>query len=85
MRSGAVSSRGLGPFDLLARMAISYTGAEIEQAIVSALYEAFAGDKPLDTPMVLDEIKRTRPLAVVMAEKVEALRAWAKARAVRAD
>ena len=71
--------------DLLARMAISYTGAEIEQAIVSALYEAFAGDKPLDTPMVLDEIKRTRPLAVVMAEKVEALRAWAKARAVRAD
>ena len=74
-------------FDLeaLAATCEGFSGAEIEQAIVAAMYEAHAEQKPLDDARVADEVKRTRPLSVVMAEKVAALRAWARERAVPAD
>ncbi|MEZ4288927.1 MAG: hypothetical protein R3A47_12510 [Polyangiales bacterium] len=61
------------------------SGAEIEQAIVSALYAAFSENEALTTAYVLDEIRRTRPLSVTMSEKIEAIRQWAKDRAVPAD
>lgn len=74
-------------FDLsqLALAAEGFSGAEIEQAIVAAIYEALAAKQPLATAHVQAEIGRTRPLSVVMAEKVEALREWAAGRTVRAD
>jgi ATP-dependent 26S proteasome regulatory subunit len=74
-------------FDLAALAAAcdGFSGAEIEQAIVSALYEAHAGKAPLDTGLVRAEFGRTRPISVVMAEKIAALRAWARERAVSAD
>jgi glycerol-3-phosphate dehydrogenase len=62
-----------------------YSGAELEQVIVGALYEAHARSQPLSTAMLRDEAERTRPLSVVMAEKVNALRAWAAERTVAAD
>jgi SpoVK/Ycf46/Vps4 family AAA+-type ATPase len=71
--------------DALAADAAGFAGAEIEQAIVSSLYEAFAESKPLTSALIAAEIKRTRPLSVVMAERMAALRAWARERAVRAD
>ena len=61
-----------------------FSGAEIEQAIVAALYSAKAQEKPLHTAGLIEEISRTRPIAVVMAEDVTALRAWAKDRTVSA-
>jgi SpoVK/Ycf46/Vps4 family AAA+-type ATPase len=69
----------------LAAACDGFSGAEIEQAIVAALYEAHAEKKPLDNAVIEAEIKRTRPLSVVMAEKVAALRDWARSRAVPAD
>ena len=74
-------------FDLaqLAVAAEGFSGAEIEQAIVAAIYEALATKQPLTTEHVLAEIGHTRPLSVVMAEKVEGLREWAAGRTVRAD
>jgi len=74
-------------FDLprLAAACDGFSGAEIEQAIVAALYEALAEKKPLDAAAIEREMQRTRPLSVVMAEKVAALRAWARERAVPAD
>ncbi len=74
-------------FDLsaLAAACAGFSGAEIEQAIVSALYAAHAAQQPLDTGMLMDEIRGTRPLSVVMAEAVAALRAWAGERTVPAD
>ena len=74
-------------FDLAALAAASdgYSGAELEQAIVSALYEAHAAKSPLTTGQVLSEIGRSRPISVVMAEKIAALRQWASERAVMAD
>jgi len=76
-----------GAFDVarLAAASEGFSGAEIEQAIVAALYEAHAEKKPLDNDAVEREMKRTRPLSVVMAEKVAELRAWARERAVPAD
>ncbi|MEO6437018.1 MAG: hypothetical protein ABIP55_14845 [Tepidisphaeraceae bacterium] len=51
---------------------------------MAAIYETLAQKKPLATAHLLDEIGRTRPLSVIMAEKVEALRAWASGRTVSA-
>ena len=74
-------------FDLaaLARASEGFSGAEIEQAVVSALYSAYASDGELETRHVLDELELTRPLSVVMAERIAALRAWARTRTVSAN
>jgi len=70
--------------DALAHASEGFSGAEIEQAVVSALYTAFAHGADLHTPLVLDEIKATRPLSVTRHEEVAALRAWAQDRTVPA-
>lgn len=62
-----------------------FSGAEIEQAIVSALFEAFARSCALSTDLVLAEVAATRPLSMTMAERLAALRAWASERTVDAD
>jgi ATPase family associated with various cellular activities (AAA) len=84
-----LSRRGEDParFDAaaLADASERFSGAEIEQAVVSGLYEARAGRYPLDTNSILVAIRSTRPLSVVRAEKIEALRAWAAGRCVSAD
>lgn len=74
-------------FDLenVAAAADGFSGAEIEQAIVSALYAAHAQKCELSTSLLLTEIQRTRPLSVVMAEKIETLRRWADGRTVSCD
>ncbi|MET0069663.1 MAG: AAA family ATPase [Candidatus Thiodiazotropha sp.] len=61
-----------------------FSGAEIEQAIVSALYTSHASKEPLDTAHILNEIGQTRPLSVLMAEKIAHLRSWASSRTVTA-
>ncbi|MBD9470899.1 AAA family ATPase [Pseudoxanthomonas sp. PXM01] len=84
-----LSRRALDPegFNLpaLAAAANGFSGAELEQAIVSAMYAAHAEQKPLDTDLVMHEIRSTRPLSVLMAEQVQALRKWARERTVPAD
>ncbi|HQQ63648.1 MAG TPA: AAA family ATPase [Pseudomonadales bacterium] len=74
-------------FDLqqLADAAEGFSGAEIEQAIVAAIYTAMARHQDLHAEALLEEIARTRPIAVVMAEEISALRAWAQGRTVSAD
>jgi hypothetical protein len=76
-----------GRFDLakLAGASEGFSGAEIEQAVVSALYEARAAGLPLDGSALLVALRSTRPLSVVRAEEVGALRAWASGRCVPAD
>lgn len=76
-----------GQFDLqqLAQASDGFSGAEIEQAVVSAVYACAASGEPLGGRDILAAIARTSPLSVVMAEKLQALRAWAQGRAVKAD
>jgi len=81
--------RGQDPagFDLAALAAASagFSGAEIEQAVVAGLYAAHAEQQSLDTAAIVREVQQTRPLSVVMAEKMLALRVWAAQRTVPAD
>ena len=69
----------------LAEAAAGFSGAEIEQAVVSSLYAAHAAGKELDQATLLAELQQTRPLSVLMAEQVAALREWARTRTVPAD
>jgi SpoVK/Ycf46/Vps4 family AAA+-type ATPase len=62
-----------------------FSGAEIEQAVVSALYRAHADNQVAGAGFIAAEIDATRPLSVVMGEKVAELRAWAAERTVPAD
>jgi len=71
--------------DALADACDGFSGAEIEQVVVSALYTSHARGEPLDTQALDQEIRDTRPLSVVMAERVGALRAWAAERTVPAN
>jgi SpoVK/Ycf46/Vps4 family AAA+-type ATPase len=84
-----LAKRGQEPqaFDLeqLAAAAEGFSGAEIEQAVVSARYAAHAQGRPLTLDDLSAELKRTRPLSVLMAEKIAYLRAWAAERTVAAD
>jgi len=74
-------------FDLkaLADASERFSGAEIEQSIVAAAYGAHAEGKTLETRHILSELSSTRPLAVVRAEKIAALRQWAQDRTVPTD
>ena len=73
-------------FDLAALAAAcdGFSGAEIEQVVVSALYAAQARQQPVDQAVLLSNIQGTAPLSVVMAEDLAALRAWADGRTVNA-
>jgi SpoVK/Ycf46/Vps4 family AAA+-type ATPase len=79
--------QALENFDLekISMSADGFSGAEIEQAIVSALYAAHAQKCELTTGHLLTELQRTKPLSIVMAEKIEMLRRWADGRTVSCD
>ncbi|MGZ3558089.1 MAG: AAA family ATPase [Thermodesulfobacteriota bacterium] len=76
--------RGLNPesFDcnLLAEKAADFSGAEIEQAVISALYRASSKKEPVSTQHVLEQISLTKPLALLKEEEITSLRDWAKER-----
>mgnify|MGYP002784316991 CR=1 FL=1 len=71
-------------FDMVALIAATegFSGAEIEQAVTTALYNALYTGTPLDTAMLLEAIKSTVPLSVSRREKLESLRAIAQERFV---
>jgi SpoVK/Ycf46/Vps4 family AAA+-type ATPase len=81
--------RGQDPESLdlnsVAKAAEGFSGAEIEQAIVSAFYTAHAHNAKLQNDHLLEELRRTKPLSVVMSEKVSLLRQWAAGRTVACD
>ena len=81
--------RALDPadFDLDALVAAAhgFSGSEIEQAIVSGMYSAHAKRLVLGQEDLLAELRQTRPLSVVMAEKVQETRDWASTRTVPCD
>lgn len=70
--------------DMLADISEGFSGSEIEQAVVSALYRAHAEAQSLETIHLQEEISATRPLSIVMAEKMHKLRLWAQDRTVPA-
>jgi len=79
-----LAKRGLDPaaFDpaRLAADSEGFSGAEIEQAVISALYSASGANEKISPEHVLEQLKLTRPLSVIKAEDVDFLRNWAKER-----
>ncbi len=74
-------------FDLevLADASAGFSGAEIEQAVTSALYDVFYADEELSTEALVKALKETVPLSRTMSDQVEAIRAWAEGRARNAS
>ncbi|WP_300622071.1 AAA family ATPase [Dokdonella sp.] len=71
--------------DALAAATEGYSGAEVEQIVVAALYAAVGGKAPPTQAQLMEEARTTRPLSVLMAERVAGLREWARGRTVPAD
>ena len=71
--------------DVIVEVTKGFSGSEIEQAIVSAMYTAHAKRLTLTQEDLFAEINQTRPLSVVMAEKVQETRDWAATRTVPCD
>ena len=73
-------------FDLarLAAASDAFSGAELEAAIVGALYAAYAAGTDLTTELVLAEIGEIVPLSRTRAEEIVRMRAWATGRATPA-
>ena len=71
--------------EVLAARSEGFSGAELEQAVVSAMYSANANGKTCDAALIAAELQATRPLSVVMSEKIAELRDWAAERTVPAD
>jgi len=71
--------------DVLSELAAGFSGAEIEQVVVAALYSSLGGVGSIDQQLLENEIARTRPLSIVMGERIAALRHWASGRTVPAN
>lgn len=79
--------RDPGLFDVAALVQATegYSGAEIEQGIVSALHTAFNQSADITTERLVESLRGSPPLSVTMAEKIAELREWAEGRCVKAE
>jgi len=79
--------RDPGVFDLDAIVAAGdgRSGAELEQAVIAALHAAFPQRREPTTADLVHALESSPPIAVTMAERIAALRRWAKSRCVMAD
>jgi ATP-dependent 26S proteasome regulatory subunit len=84
-----LARRGRDPqqFELEALAACSdhFSGAEIEQAVISALYDVFYARNELTTAHLLEALRQSVPLARTMDEQINRLRSWAVGRARQAS
>jgi hypothetical protein len=84
-----LARRGRAPddFDLvsLAEECEKFSGAELEQVVVAALFHAFAAGRALGSEDLVDAAREMVPLAVTMDDRLKELREWARPRARRAS
>jgi SpoVK/Ycf46/Vps4 family AAA+-type ATPase len=81
-----IQKRGYQPdkFDIqkLAAESVDFSGAEIEQGIIAALYHASLEKEAIMTEHIVEQLRATKPLSVLKAEEITALRAWARERTI---
>lgn len=65
----------------LALSSSGYSGAEIEESVVSAMFNTFYENKPLKTEDIINAIGQSVPLSKTMSEDMDHLRDWAQGRA----
>ena len=71
--------------EMIANATEGFSGAELEQLVVSAMYNAFPRNEEVSDAHLLAERATTKPLSTLMRERVIELREWAKDRCVPAD
>lgn len=80
-----IGKRGREPeqYDLARLSAASegFSGAEIEQSVIDALFEAYSRSSELNTALVEEACRKLIPLSRTMREPIEKLRTWADGRA----
>ena len=69
----------------LVEASTDFSGAEMEEAIISALFDAFSAREELNTEHIVAALRETVPLARTMDERIGALRSWAATRARNAS
>lgn len=69
----------------LAQITKGWSGSEIEQVIISAMYEAFNMDRKLIEDDLFMIFGNSVPLSTTMEEQIKHIRSWAHDRAVRAS
>ncbi len=76
-----------GEFDLisLAKSTPGFNGAEIEQIVLAALFQAFDEERDLDMHDLYRALGRMVPLSTTMAERIKDIKRWADTRAVKAS
>ncbi|MGD1043597.1 MAG: ATPase, partial [Sedimentisphaerales bacterium] len=65
----------------ISRASAGYSGAEIEEAVISAMFDMFYEKQNMTTERLLESIRQTVPLSKTMSEDIDALRKWADGRA----
>ncbi len=77
----------LSKFDIneLAKTSKGFSGAELEEAVKEAMFQAYDNAEDLTTKDIKEAIEKTYPLAKTMSEVIEDMRKWAKSRAVMAS
>ncbi|WP_124728308.1 AAA family ATPase [Staphylospora marina] len=70
--------------DHLARLTEGFVGAELEQAVIAGLFEAFSEERSVRLDDFEKAIRQMVPLSVTQAEQIRAIREWANVRAVAA-
>ena len=80
-----IAKHGRDPVDYdigpIAQATSGFTGAEIEQAFVDGLYNAFTENREPNDADIRSVISDAVPLSKLMAEQIQGLRKWAKGRA----
>ncbi|MCL5037068.1 MAG: AAA family ATPase [Chloroflexi bacterium] len=84
-----IKKRGRDPgnfdIDRLVEASVGFSGSEIEQAIISSMYDAFYEGKEINTEYIVKSIQATVPLSRTMDKEIGELRTWAETRAVSAS
>lgn len=70
--------------EALADASEGYSGAEIEQAVIAGLFDAFAERRPVNHADLRRAVSNMVPLSVTQSEQIAQIRAWADVRAVAA-
>jgi SpoVK/Ycf46/Vps4 family AAA+-type ATPase len=68
----------------LSELSEGFSGAEIEQAVIASLFDAFGERRPVQFEDLERAVRNTVPLSITQAEKIKSIRGWASTRAVAA-
>nr|YP_009550355.1 hypothetical protein Ycf46 [Characiopsis acuta]QAA11355.1 hypothetical protein Ycf46 [Characiopsis acuta] len=83
LRQVRTESWGYYDTNELSRLTPYFSGAEIQQLIIEAMYQAFSEGRDFKTQDILNEIDRCVPLAKLHQEAIQRLQSWARSGRIR--